>query len=210
MKKKIAEGKTLGLKYEIFDNTGVIDHIEFNKDMLCIAPPAGSKIRVPELGNYTFRLNRQQNVQLQGEQDNIELRDMDAIGNDGQELTLFLLTHGNHNQGAYFGSLNHNTRTAVNNARSMREQLYPWASVWALFTLAMVAFFIDMLSVHHHPLLDSIVLTMFCVPVIMLPLFLAGSGIGLLRSMAVKRNRDFKAYARSLSEKLQIKSAGMI
>ena len=105
MKKKIAEGKALGLKYEIFDNSGIIDHIEFSEDMIYIAQQHGRHIRVPELDHYPFHMNRQQHLQLQGEHDNIELHDMEAIGNDGQELTLFMLTHGKNNQGSYFSSL---------------------------------------------------------------------------------------------------------
>ena len=81
MKKKIAEGKALGLKYEIFDNTGIIDHIEFSEEMIYIAPTTGRHIRIPELDNYPFHLNRPQSLQLKGDQDSIELRNMDAIGN---------------------------------------------------------------------------------------------------------------------------------
>ena len=210
MKKKIAEGKALGLKYEIFDNSGIIDHIEFSEDMIYIAQQHGRHIRVPELDHYPFHMNRQQHLQLQGEQDNIELHDMEAIGNDGQELTLFMLTHGKNNQGSYFSSLNHNTHQAVTNARSMRAQLYPWVTVWCVFCVAMLAFFYNLSGVQHRDIQEALLLTLYFAPIIMLPLFIVGSGIGFLRSLLVKRNSAFKNYATALGQKLQISNAGIV
>ncbi len=207
MKKKIAEGKALGLKYEIFDNSGIIDHIEFSEDMIYIAPNSGRHIRVPELDHYPFHMNRQQKLQLQGEQDKIELHDMDAIGNNGQKLTLFLLTHGKNHRGSYFSSLNHNTRQTTTNSSSMRAQLYPWVTVWSLFFVAMVAFFYNISGVQHRQVHEAIMLTLYLAPAIMLPLFIVGSGIGYLRSLLVKRNSAFKNYASALSQKLHIKNA---
>ncbi len=200
MKKKIAEGKALGLKYEIFDNSGIIDHIEFSQDMIYIAPKIGQHIRVPELNQYSFHMNRQQSLQLEGEKDSIELKDMDANGNDGQELTLFLLTHGKNSQGSYFSSLNHDTCKTVTNSSSMRAQLYPWVSVWCMFVVALLAFFYNMSGIQHREWQEALLLTLVLSPIIMLPLFVLGSGVGFLRSLLVKRNSTFKNYAAALSQ----------
>ncbi len=209
MKKKIAEGNALGLKYEIFDNTGIIDHIEFSQDMVYIAPTTGRHIRVPELDNYPFHLNRHQSLKLKGEQDSIDLDNMDAIGNNGQELTLFLLTRSRSNRGSYFSLVNHDTHKALTNDNSMRAQLFPWAGTWAMFAIVMIAFFFNMHEIQHRQTQEAIMLCLYFSPVIMLPLFIAGSGVGFLRSLVVKRNRAFKNYAATLCQKLDVSNSGL-
>jgi len=210
MKKKIAEGKALGLKYEIFDNTGIIDHIEFRKDMIYISPTTGRHIRVPELDNYPFHFNHAQSLQLKGEQDSIELPNVDAIGNNGQELTLFLLTRSKRNQGAYFRSVNHQTHQTMTNSNSMRAELYPYTTIWTLFFIAMVAFFFNVHEIQHKQLREAVMTCLVLSPIIMLPLYMAGSGLGFLRSLVVKRNRAFKSYAAALSQKLHTSNPGLI
>ncbi len=210
MKKKIAEGSALGLKYEIFENTGIIERIEFRRDMVYNAPTIGRHLRVPELDNYNFPLNDQQSLQLKGEVESIELQSKDAIGDSGQELTLFLLTHGKNKQGSYLSSVNHNTHKAVIDGESIRAQMYPWASILTLCCIALIAFAIDVHDFQHKQLREAVMMSLTLSPVIMLPLFIAGSVVGFLRSLVIKHNRDFKSYAATLSQKLHKSDVGLI
>ena len=201
MKKKIAEGKALGLKYEVFKHTGIIDHLESSQEMIYNAPAIGRHLRVPELDNYNFPLNPKQSLQLKGEPDSIELQSIDVIGGNGQELTLFLLGHGKHGQGSYLSSVNHNTNQTVIDADSMRAQMYPWRSILTLCFIAMIAFFIDVHEIQHKQLREAFIMSLTLSPIIILPLFIAGDAIGFLRSMVIRRNCDFKSYATALSQK---------
>lgn len=200
MKKKIAEGSALGLKYEIFENSGIIDHIEFRKDMIYNEPVTARQLRVPELDNYNFHHIHQQNLLLKGEQDRIELHNMEVIGNNGQELTLFLLTHGKNNRGSYFSSVNHDTHKTLLNTNSMRGQLYPWVSIWVLLAIAMVTFFFSLYELQHRQLQEAAIMCLSLSPIVMLIVFTAGSGVSFFRSLLVKRNRAFKNYAAALSQ----------
>jgi len=209
MNKKIAEGKTLGLKYEIYDNTGIVEQIEFSKDMLITQSPQEYMVHLPTFDGGTSLPKRRQHIRLQGDSNPIEMDGTAVADNSGQQLTLFLLTQRQGKKGTYFGSVNHSTSKTTDNPDLMRDELFPWTSFWMMLGLSLVAAFLYQLTGQDRTVLHSLLVTAFSIPAIFLPLYVIGWWVGLIRTIAVRQNREFRAYAKTLSQRMQGNSPEM-
>ncbi len=209
MNKKIAEGKALGLKYEIYDTTGIVEQIAFSKDMLMTQSPQEYMVHLPAFDGGASLPRRHQQIRLQGDSEPIELDGTVVADNSGQQLTLFLLTQNRGKKGTYFGSVNHSTSRTTDNPSLMRDELFPWTSFWMALGLALVAAFVYQLTGQDRTVLQALLVTAFSVPAIFLPLYVIGWLIGLLRTIAVRQNRDFRTHAEALRQQLQGNTPGM-
>ncbi len=199
MMRKIAEGSTLGLKYEIYDNTGVVDQVEMKDDALTFKPVEGHHhIRIPEFGVGSQEGNRIQWLHLKGEAENIELEDVTAPACTGEQLTLFSVRQAHHEKGSYFRFFNHSTHQAVDNLRALRDQLFPWASLWSLLSIGLTGVFYYLLSHQERGAIEAFFVTVATMPVLFVPMYLIGLTIGLARMTAVRNNRSFRSYATNL------------
>ncbi len=199
MIRKIAEGITLGLKYEIYDNTGVVDQIEISGDTLTFKPVEGhSYLRVPEFGSGAMLQPQHQTIHLRGENENIELDDVEAPAKSGEELTVFSVRQANQPKGAYFRFFNHNTHQAAENTGALRDQLFPWASLWAVLAVGLIGVFYYMLNHQERTAIEAFFITTATMPVIFIPMYIVGLTIGLMRMSAVRNNSSLRQYAANL------------
>ena len=202
MTKKIAEGKTLGLKYEIYDNTGIVEQIEFSKDMLITQTPQEYMVHLPNFVGGVPAPRFHQQIRLQGDNNAINVEGPSVADHNGDQLTLFLLTQNRNKNGIYFGSVNHSTSTATDNPSSMRDQLFPWTSFWSVLVFGLIAAFMFQLTHMDRSVTTSLIATAFFFPAIFLPLYVIGWWVGLIRTIAVRENQDFKAYNDHLRQQL--------
>ncbi len=200
MTKKIAEGRTLGLKYEIYDNTGTVEQIEFSKDMLISQTPPEYMVHLPTFVGGVPAPRFHQQIRLQGDSNAINVDGLSVADHNGDQLTLFLLTQNPNKSGTYFGSVNHSTSKATDNPASIRDQLFPWISFWSVLALGMIAAFVFQLTHMDRSLTTALIATAFFLPAIFLPLYVIGWWVGLIRTTAVRQNRDFKAYRQLLAQ----------
>ena len=199
MMRKIAEGITLGLKYEIYDNTGVVDHIEVNGDTLKFKPVEGHNyIRVPEFGTDATPQPHHQTIHLRGETENIELDDVEAPAKSGEALTLFSVRQANQPKGAYFRFFNHKTHQVAENPGALRDQLFPWPSLWSVLLMGLIGVFYYMFNHQDRTAIEAFFITSVTMPVLFVPMYLVGLTIGLVRMAAVRNNASLRHYAAHL------------
>ena len=202
MTKKIAEGKTLGLKYEIYDNTGIVEQIEFSKDMLITLVHQKNMVNLPNFVGGVPQAGYHQQIRLAGNSNAINVDGPKVADHNGDQLTLFLLTRSHNKNGIYFGSVNHSTRKTTDNPGRIRDQLFPWFSFWVVLALSLVAAFAFQMIHMDRSVLNSLVATGIIFPALYLPCYVAGWWIGLVRTIAVRQNREFRAYADSIRQQL--------
>jgi len=208
MKRKIAEGTTLGLKYQIFDNSGIVEKIEFRKDMLYNeSREANCRVKMPEFAGGLHPVELQQDIRFVGAQGSVKLEDQEAVGNNGQQLSLFLLTHGRNQDETCFGFHNHSTQKSGDNSKTMYDQLFPWAGFWGVFGLAVAVLFTYLISQPENSFSHAFFITGFGIPLVFMPIYLLSWWIGLARTISVRKNSDFRAYAEQLRQQLNVEIA---
>ena len=120
MSKRIAEGKTLGSKYEIRVRTGTVNATETRSETEVTGSisggggysSGGTGFTSPVSGSVQSRTTRYQNLFItddDGKEHTVELVDFLVPCKEGHKLSLFLLFTGGSDFGSYFRAYNHNT-----------------------------------------------------------------------------------------------------
>ncbi len=199
MTKKIAEGKTLGLKYEIYDNTGIVEHIEFSKDMLLTKASQENMVHLPNFVGVP-QPKYHQHIRLQGNDTSINVAGPKVAEHNGEQLTLFLLTQDHGKSSTYLGSVNHSSKQTTDAPTSIREQLFPWTGLWISLVLGiLIAFAFQMLHMERGTG-TALVATALITPALFLSFYVVGWWISMIRTIAVRQNQEFKTYRQQLAQ----------
>ena len=207
MAKQIATGSSLGLHYEIYDRTGMVDQSETRSETEVEGSVSGGGgfggYTAPVVGSTTSRTTRFQNIFLtddEGKEHAVELTNFLVTCRPGQKLTMFLLTHGKHERGSYFKALNRNTRETFDHPKAIRSEMYPWRSFLIAMGVLVVLFFINLSAEAGTSSGEALFYTAVATLIVGAPVWFIGWLVSAIRSMAVRKNRDFKAHLTKLNQ----------
>lgn len=208
----IAEGKTLGCTYKIYDRTGTVGHSETRTETEVNGNISGGSgytvggtgFNTPVSGSVTSKTHNYQNIFLtdeEGKEHVVELKNFLVPCRQDHKLTMFLLTTGQKEYGSYFMAYNHNTGEAYKHSKAVRSELFP---VKAFLVLVGVFFLYVFLSVWGEPdssFLGNLFTALFASILFGLVLGVIGWMVSLARSLFVSKNLAFKKYLAAIDQR---------
>lgn len=211
MANKIAQGSALGLHYEIYDRTGVVDQSDTRSETQVEGSVSGGGsyggYTAPVVGSVSSTTTRYQNIFLtddEGKEHVIELQNFLVPVRAGQRLTIFLLTHGKHDFGSYFKAFNRNTKEIFNHPKAIRSEMYPWRTFLILLGVMILLIFFNVNGEQGTSFVEALFYTGIGSLIVGAPLWLIGWVVSYVRALAVSRNPDFKAYVGCLRQGQEI------
>jgi len=200
MAKKVAEGRSLGLHYEIIDRTGVVDQSDTRSETEVEGSVSGGgygSYQTPVVGSVSSKTTHYQNIFLtdeDGKEHTIQLQDFLVPCRQGQRLTLFLLSHGNREYGSYFKAFNHNSREMSDHAKAIRSEMYPWRSFLIVIGLLFLIEFSGLYSEPDATVVSALFYTAIALAITGTIAWIIGWMVSFARSVVVRNNPEFKAY----------------
>ena len=205
MAKQIAQGAALGLNYEIFERAGEVSHSETRSETEVQGnisggggySSSGTGFQSPVSGQVTSKTTRFQNIFLtdrDGNEHTVELKNFLVPCKSGHNISLFLITSGGRDKGSYFSAYNHDTRQSYNHFKALRSELFPVRIFTILLVVSFLILFFGTIGESDSTFLGTVFYSVFVTAVIAIPAWIAGAGVALYRSMAVRKDLNFKNY----------------
>ena len=212
MSRLIAEGKTLGCMYKIYDRTGTVGHSETRSETELSGDISGGSgysvggtgFSTPVSGSISSRTHNYQNIFLTdetGKEHVIELKDFLIPCKQDHKLTLFLLTKGSSEYGSYFMAYNHNTGETYKHGKSIRSELFPIKAFLAVLGIFFLYVFLSVWTEPDSGFLGTLFTALFASVLFGLILGAVGWLVALGRSLIVNQNLEFRNYITAIAQR---------